>query len=271
MALKAVICLVLIHAILAVAGKIAEENTYRDRNTSPNSINLSFDNLPKTAKQDRRFIPQTCLNQSTGIQPVQPQFGYNEPYLVVCDQNYSGGGWTVIQLRFDGAVNFYRGWEAYENGFGDLFGEFWLGLKRIHELTYARHHELRIVLEDFDGNTVWARYSDFSVAGPEEKYKVKSLGKYTGTAGDSFQTVLNQYFSTLDADNDEVPDTSCAVLYQSGWWHKNCHSSNLNGLYLPGPQQVYATMMCWKDFRGYYYGLKSSRMMIRVVDKTIAV
>lgn len=33
----------------------------------------------------------------------------------------------VFQRREDGSVNFFRGWEAYREGFGKLTGEHWLG------------------------------------------------------------------------------------------------------------------------------------------------
>ncbi len=46
-----------------------------------------------------------------------------------------GIGWTIIQQRINGLVDFYRGWNDYENGFGDLQTEFWLGNKKIHQLT----------------------------------------------------------------------------------------------------------------------------------------
>ena len=37
--------------------------------------------------------------------------------------------------RFNGFVGFYRGWEEYKNGFGDLRREFRLGKEKTHQLT----------------------------------------------------------------------------------------------------------------------------------------
>ena len=50
-----------------------------------------------------------------------------DPFDVWCDF-FDDHGWTVIQKRFDGSVDFYKNWNNYKNGFGDVDGEHWLGI-----------------------------------------------------------------------------------------------------------------------------------------------
>lgn len=36
-------------------------------------------------------------------------------------------------------------------------------------------------------------------------------------------------FSTVDKDNDQYNDGSCARVLRGGWWYNKCSTSNLNG------------------------------------------
>lgn len=74
---------------------------------------------------------------------------------------FKGGGWTVIQHRQDGSVNFDRGWKEYKDGFGDLHTEYWLGNEHIHDLSSQGDYTLRIDLEDWSGKHKYALYQSF--------------------------------------------------------------------------------------------------------------
>ena len=166
------------------------------------------------------------------------------------------GGWTVFQRRKDGSVDFYRNWTDYENGFGDLNGEFWLGLTYIHRLTATSVSQLRVDLGDFEGNTGYAKYTTFQVMNSSTKYRLR-VGGYSGDAGDSLTYHNDQPFSTWDRENNNY---NCSGGFKGGWWYLICHYSNLNGLYLRGCYFHYGVV--WSHWRGYC-SLKFTEMKLR--------
>ena len=173
-----------------------------------------------------------------------------------------GGGWTVFQRRQDGSVDFYRNWTDYENGFGNLTGEFWLGLGKINRLTKEQSNTLRIDLGDFDGNTRYAQYTTFSVGNSTTEYTL-TVGGYSGTAGDSLSSWHNgRKFTTRDNNND-IYSGNCAQLYYGAWWFDACFSSHINGPYYHSPVVSYANGIIWYHWKGSYYSLKFTEMKTR--------
>ncbi|KAH8396321.1 hypothetical protein KR222_008140, partial [Zaprionus bogoriensis] len=114
----------------------------------------------------------------------------------------AGPGWTVIQRRLYGNVDFYRNWTDYRDGFGDLNGDFFIGMEKIYRLTLAQSYELYVHLETFSNGTLYARYADFSLGSESEAYALKLIGKYSGNAGDGLYYARTRKFSTFDANND---------------------------------------------------------------------
>jgi len=194
----------------------------------------------------------------SGVYKIDPD-GLGE-FEIYCDQKTAGGGWTVFQKRQDGSVDFYRAWDAYKSGFGNLNGEFWLGLDKINRLTVSSKNKLRVDLEDLHGNTAFAEYSSFSVTSERAKYQL-NLGSYSGTAGDSLGYHRGMAFSTKDRDNDKWSSGNCAARDKGAWWHGACHWSNLNALYLNG--KISGQAMSWYHWKNAYYSVKRSEMKIR--------
>ncbi|KAI0239251.1 Ficolin-1-A [Lamellibrachia satsuma] len=93
-----------------------------------------------------------------------------------------GGGWLVFQRRQDNSVDFFRNWNTYKNGFGNVSGEFWLGNDNLHYITSTKHYELRVDMENIDNETRYAVYTNFYLASEDVKYRL-TLGSYNGTAG----------------------------------------------------------------------------------------
>ena len=159
-----------------------------------------------------------------------------QPMRVVCDMETDGGGWTVIMKRkrlLPANLNFNRGWVQYENGFGNLNTEFWLGLRNIHCLTTREDVDMMIDLRDNYGNGMTWIYHLFRVNGSDDKYRLQ-IGQSEGPSGgfDAMAYHNGNQFSTRD--NDGTPVNCARFHYPGGWWHDNpgCFS---RGSYLTGP------------------------------------
>ena len=184
-------------------------------------------------------------------------------FEVRCDMDTDGGGWTIFQNRFDGTTDFFRGWNDYERGFGNVEGDYWMGLSKIHCMTQSGNWQLRIDMEAFDGDTAYAVYDSFSVGNASTNYQL-NIGAYSGTAGDSLRVHNSMAFSTKDRDNDIWSDGDCANYYKGGWWYNACHESNLNGLYL-GPTGNSNTGNRWWHWKGNR-SLRKTEMKMRCVE-----
>ena len=167
----------------------------------------------------------------------------------------------MFQRRQDGSQDFYLDWSEYKAGFGQLTGEFWLGLDKIHRLTASRPSELRVEIEDWSGGRAYAKYGSFGVGDEQSLYQL-SVGSYSGSAGDSLASHHNNMkFSTKDRDNDQWSGGNCAVDRTGAWWYNTCHYSNLNGLYLGNAVSIKGVN--WYHYQNSVLSLKFAEMKLR--------
>ncbi|XP_019638189.1 PREDICTED: fibrinogen-like protein 1 isoform X1 [Branchiostoma belcheri] len=259
-----------------------EEETNREehghKQLLPQNHPASTDDLWRTTYFDdcsEIYTAQDMFGSpSSGVFPIKP-LHVNNPVSVYCDQTTAGGGWTVIQRRFDGSLEFFRRFNAYRDGFGDSSGEHWLGLDNIYRITAQNAYELYVELEDWSENVKFARYSRFSV-GPGSDY-ILSVGGYSGTAGDGFYLSLTgsssnnngRKFSTRLNDRDTYSG-SMAEYYGGGWWYGYSSRSSLNGPYFRDTDVFNINNgfgVQWYPFNSIlYYSLKKTKMMVRPTD-----
>ena len=156
---------------------------------------------------------------------------------VYCDQTTDGGGWTVFQRRTDGSVNFFRDWENYKDGFGQLQNEFWLGNENIFTMglqgLYPRGNELRIEMTNNKNVKRYAKYGNFNIGNAATKYMLHISG-FTGTVSfDGLSHHNAKMFSTYDNDNVKSGINE-AMNFSGAWWFfYDGYHSHLNGLYYP--------------------------------------
>ena len=57
------------------------------------------------------------------------------------------------------------------------------GNDNLHALTSDKRQRLRVELANYDNDTAFAVYDNFVIGSEKEKYKLKSIGHYSGNAG----------------------------------------------------------------------------------------
>ena len=159
----------------------------------------------------------------SGVYTIFPS-GLSGGLQVYCDMEENDGGWIVFQRRQNGTEDFYRNWADYQKGFGDLSGEFWLGNNNLRALTEASPigtWELRIDMEDWEGETAFAEYFEFRITGDDYTLHVNYSKSEPTAVGDSLtEKHSGQRFSTRDRDNDESSTKHCAIKSEGAWWYK---------------------------------------------------
>ncbi|WAR17419.1 ANGL1-like protein [Mya arenaria] len=140
------------------------------------------------------------------------------PFKVYCDMTH--GGWMVIQKRIDGSINFYQPWTSYVNGFGDLTGEHWLGLQKIHRLTTHGAQIYFNMTRTADQRIDFGHYKYFKVEDSTTDYTMRTDNQaYEGTIPDDMFMYHNgRKFTTYDRDNDGHGSANCAQLLSGGAW-----------------------------------------------------
>ncbi|KAK7896058.1 hypothetical protein WMY93_021383 [Mugilogobius chulae] len=197
-----------------------------------------------------RLHPKDCAEiyrlgiKENGIYTIQPDL-HGPALEAKCDMEAAGGGWTVIQARHDGSVDFNRTWQEYREA--------------LNALTVTGQHQLRIELEDWHQQKRQATYSNFRVASEAQRFRLTAK-EYSGDAGNalSYSKRYNhdgRPFSTSDKDNDRYTTGNCGQYYGAGWWFDACLAANLNGHYYRGRYSGLTNGIYW----GTWYILTDGR------------
>ncbi|CAH1776603.1 unnamed protein product, partial [Owenia fusiformis] len=186
--------------------------------------------------------------------------GSSEPILVLCYD-----GWTILQHRQDGTLDFNQTLDAYINGFDNGESENWLGLHRIHQITTSAQYVARLSVIDRNGASHFADYQTIHVSDETRNYECTLTDFIMGSVNDGY-SILGKIFRTFDFDND----MSCGAQDGGGWWFDDDCSDDVmfNGVYQTNGSQTTGRGIHWgfTNNNGSESFLESTIMVIRKTD-----
>ena len=249
--------LVLCAAVTIVLGQVAAGTPLEQYQKCMKQFELFQSKLLDIHNECPAPLPLSCCKLKGSIAAVRSGvYEVKEPCSVArnsktyayCDMETDGGGWLVIQRRFDGTVPFNRTLAEYENGFGDLSSEFWYGLKIIRCLTQDGPVELRIDLEYPNGTTGYVHYSSFRIYTPSYYPASFTLFKTSPGVNGSFYNPLRGGYNRYSRTYNRIyrpnfyTKRNCASNPEvGGWWDTSCRG-NPNG---PGPRENSTAYAMW--------------------------
>ncbi|XP_022236587.1 techylectin-5A-like, partial [Limulus polyphemus] len=159
--IKPMMILLLVHQTCQI-----ETNFDQCKLTSVSTVLDSINLLLTQAKQQIHSDELECLptspgptdctdvllngHRTSGVYRIWPKsWMFTGSIDVYCDMDTDGGGWTVIQRRGDygnPTDYFYKSWQEYKMGFGDIEKDFWLGNYWIFTLTNQGTYSIRFDL-----------------------------------------------------------------------------------------------------------------------------
>ena len=163
---------------------------------------------------------------------------FAQPFPVV-----SVNSWIVWLNRFDGSVEFNGTWVDYREGFGNVTGEYWLGLEKLTQLTNNGQYRARYEFKSIQNESWFSSEYDSFLIDPESNWYQIHVGGFFGDAGDhlnyphllGIQNGMN--FTTVDSDNDRAPNNCAVKNNNGGYWFNYCGAHSFTAEY--GAQWFY--------------------------------
>eukprot|EP00092_Neocalanus_flemingeri_P066574 GFUD01081120.1.p1 GENE.GFUD01081120.1~~GFUD01081120.1.p1 ORF type:complete len:287 (+),score=65.93 GFUD01081120.1:76-936(+) len=143
-------------------------------------------------------------------------------------------GWVLILKRGqtgNAEDYFAKDFDAYETGFGQTDSEYWIGLRKLANLTQNGKWELRVNFLTWSGQRFFATFHAFQV-GPAPRYQL-NIGEFEEDSNTDATFLLyhnKQGFSTMDLDQDGYEKSCTQERGKGGWWFYKCYHSNFAGL-----------------------------------------
>ncbi|XP_057309208.1 fibrinogen-like protein 1 isoform X2 [Hydractinia symbiolongicarpus] len=147
------------------------------------------------------------------------------PTKVFCDMETAGGGWIKFHNRSDDSVYYPKSMQEYKDGFGNLSGDYWLGLNNLAKLTSEGEHEIYYKKKS---TSVHEIAKEFKIE--KEKYALK-YNKCTSNPcqNDPLKHAKNEEFkfnhciAAPAAAAAPAAPAPAAAPAASGWLKQNCN------------------------------------------------